>query len=285
MRGRGNSILDNIVQIKDDEFRKISSLVYKEFGINLTEKKRSLVVGRLQKILKARKLSTFSEYIDFVENGRDKTALSELVNQISTNHTFFFREFEHFNYLVKNALPEIEKYRLAQGSKKIRAWCAASSSGEEPYTIILHMMEYFGVNYKNWNAGLLATDISEDALRSAVSGKYKADTLSKIDIGIKSKYFHSHNDGYEVNDDLKKEIIFRKFNLITPQFPFKGDFDFIFCRNVMIYFDSETKERLVNKLYKQLRPGGFLFIGHSETLNGLNTPFEYVKTAVYKRGK
>ncbi len=284
MQGNSNSILSNkIIPITSEEFQKISKLVYTHFGINLTDKKLSLVTGRLQKVLKQMNFSSFSEYIHYVENSTGTKALSELVNRISTNHTFFYREYDHFEFMMQVALPEIEAYHRNHNNNNIKLWCAASSSGEEPYTIIIHLLQYFGTNYSNWNAGLLATDISEEALGKAVKGIYPDGALTNVPDSIKKKYFQKHDTNYAISETIKKEVLYKKFNLMTPTFPFKGGFDIIFCRNVMIYFDRITKERLVNKLYQQLRPGGYLFIGHAETLNGLNTPFKYVKSAVFQR--
>lgn len=278
-----NSILTKTVQISDSEFEEISKIVYANYGIHLTEKKRSLVTGRLQSTLRQNQFKSFQEYIDYLKN-TGTSAMNELVNKISTNHTFFFREYTHFEFLIQTALPEFEKYHQKLGSKNLRVWCAASSSGEEPYTIAMHLMEYFGANYSQWKAGLLATDISEDALLKAMKGEYPLESVEKIPMNLRQKYFKNTGSGnYTVTDSLKKEVMYRKFNLMTERFPFKKNFDLIFCRNVMIYFDKETKEKLVNKLYDQLRPGGYLFIGHSETLNGLNTPFSYVKSAIYQR--
>ncbi len=279
-----SSIIQKTINISDSEFKEISDIVYNKYGIHLTEKKRSLVTGRLQQVLKKNNFSSFDEYVNHLKNS-DESAMSELVNRISTNHTFFFREYAHFDFLMKTALPEFEKFRQKEGEKKLRIWCAAASSGEEPYTLGMHFMEYFGANYSQWKAGLLATDISEDALRKAMIGKYSSEGVEKIPVQLRQKYFSKVGAEFEVIPSLKKEIMYRKFNLMTKQFPFKGNFDLISCRNVMIYFDHKTKEELVNKLYEQLRPGGYLFIGHSETLNGLNTPFTYVKSAIYQRKK
>lgn len=279
-----NSILKKTITISDKEFDKISRLVYDHYGIHLTDKKRSLVTGRLQSVLRQRGCSNFTEYLDFLSKS-DESAMSELVNRISTNHTFFYREYAHFEFMMNTALPEFEAYHKKINSSTLRLWCAAASSGEEPYTIALHLLEYFKTDYHRWKAGLLATDISEDALSKALKGVYTAEGVEKIPANVRSKYFDQHGDNFHVKDVLKKEVLYRKFNLMTEKFPFKKNFDLISCRNVMIYFDKETKEKLVNKLYDQLRPGGYLFIGHSETLNGLKTPFTYVKSAIYQRKK
>ncbi len=279
-----NTILRNTISISDKEFQRISTIVYDNFGIHLTEKKRSLVTGRLQSVLRNKGYESFDEYLNNLST-TDSSAMSELVNKISTNHTFFYREYAHFEFMMQTALPEFEAFHNKNGSKNIRVWCAAASSGEEPYTIALHMMEYFGMNYSKWKAGLLATDISEDALTKAMKAEYNEDNLQKVPTAHRNKYFDKVGGKFKVKEHLHKEVLYRKFNLMTPTFPFKKNFDLISCRNVMIYFDKETKEKLVNKLYDQLRPGGYLFIGHSETLNGLDTPFTYIKSAIYQRRK
>ena len=157
--------------LSDAEFDKIRSLVYDRFGINLTDQKRNLVVGRLQKVLRTRGMSSFSQYVDFMANDPTGEALSELIDRISTNHTFFFREPEHFRFLEKVVLPEACPRLEAKGDRDLRIWSAGCSSGEEPYTISVVLREYFGRNYAQWRAGVLATDISSHVLRHAERGR------------------------------------------------------------------------------------------------------------------
>jgi len=274
--------VQGVISISDKEFEKIAKLVYDNFGINLTESKKSLLIGRLQKVLKKHNFSSFKDYIDYVEKV-GKEALTELVNRVSTNHTFFYREYDHFEFFEKKALPEVKAYRQKQGNRKIKLWCAAASKGDEPYTIMIHLLRFLGSDYSLWESGLLATDISEDALREAVAGVYTHDRIDKIDRPTIQQFFDKEDGRYRIKDEVRREVLFRKFNLMTPVFPFKGDFDMIFCRNVMIYFDEKTKAELAKKLYDQLRVGGYLFIGHSETLNGLGTQFKHVQSAIYQK--
>lgn len=272
-----------LITTTDEEFREISKLVYAKFGINLTDKKRNLVNGRLQKLLKRYSLKDFSEYLSMLKEKNSDSLYSELVDEISTNHTYFYRESQHFEFLMKRVLPEIEKYHTAKKSKSFKIWCAASSSGEEPYTLAIHLLEYFGASYSQWNGGLLATDISEDILKKAQRGIYAQENIAKVPPKILAKYFDLRDNNFYVKEIVKREVLFRKLNLVSPTFPLKGNFDLISCRNVMIYFDKETREVLLNKMYKQLRPGGYLFVGHSESLNGLDTPFSFVKSAIYRK--
>ena len=170
-----------------------------------------------------------------------------------------------------------------EGNNDLRIWCAAASSGEAPYTIIISMLEHFGMNYKNWNAGLLATDVSEKALLAAKRGIYDPVRVQGVDAMIMKKYFTKVAEGWAISEPVKKEVTIRRFNLMNKTLPFKKPFDCIWCRNVMIYFDNETKTELVNRMYKHTVKGGYLLIGHSETISRDNTPWTYIRPAVYQK--
>ena len=271
-----------LMQITDKEFNTIRSLVYSNFGINLTEQKKSLVVGRLQKLLKQMNFTSFQQYCDYLQ--KTPSALSELVNRISTNHTFFFREKEHFDFFIETVLPDIKTRHLKKGDKDIRLWCAAAATGEEPYTLMMLIIQAFNMDYRAWDVGLLATDISEKALNTAVKGVYPTERISLVPPALKKKFLRPHGeDMWEVSEELKKEIVYRRFNLMNKQLPFKKKMDTIFCRNVMIYFDKQTREALVDRLYDITVPGGYLFIGHSETLGRETSRWKYVMPAVYRK--
>jgi len=272
-----------MLHITDKEFQAIRDLVYDRFGINLTDEKKILVVGRLQKILRTRGFKTFHEYYLYLVEDKTNQAISELANQITTNHTFFYREAEHFDFFMKTILPELVARKNQARSKDLRIWCAAASSGEEPYNIIMCLMEYFGKDYALWDAGLLGTDISGKALKSAKAGVYEPYRLQTLPETYKKKYFHRDAENWVVNDNVKKELTLRHFNLMNKKLPFKKPFDCIWCRNVMIYFDNETKQELVGRLYDQTAPGGYLLIGHSESLGRDSTKWKYVCPAVYKK--
>lgn len=275
---------DKWIAISDKEYKELTTLVYKNIGINLTEEKRNLLMGRLQKVLREKKFDSFEQYYKYVLNDKTGSALSELANYISTNHTFFYREKDHFEFFVKTALPELVERLKASKSNDIRIWSAGCSSGEEPYNLVMLMMNYFGSSYKQWNAGVLATDISEKALGTAKRGVYSYDRIKNLPMDFQKKYFRKVGDQeYEVIDEVKREVTYRKFNLMNETFPFKKPFDMIFCRNVMIYFDEITRETLVEKFYNFTADQGYFFIGHSETLKRDRHKFKFVFPALYKK--
>ena len=274
---------DNMMKITDAEFQSIAKLVYDRLGITLSDQKKGLVVSRLQKILKQYGFTTFKQYYDMLIGDKSGNKLTELTNQITTNHTFFFREEEHFHFFKSDILPWMVREHQARNDNDLRIWCAAASSGEEPYTLVMTLLEYFGANYKNWNCGLLATDVSEKALGAAMAGIYADTQMQGVPPAYLKKYFRQVPGGHAVVDQLKKEVTFRKFNLMTKTLPFKKKFDCIWCRNVMIYFDNPTKHELVERMYDSTVSGGYLLIGHSETLDRNVTRWKYVRPAVYRK--
>jgi chemotaxis protein methyltransferase CheR len=271
-------------RISDKEFEAIRRLVYQKFGINLTEQKKTLVVGRLQKVLRQRNFATFKEYYEWLTSDASGVGLDELANRISTNHTFFYREKAHFEFFAKRLLPEAAARHKALGDNDLRIWCAGCSSGEEPYTLMMLMMEFFGPQFAQWNPILLATDISATALKTAMTGSYDADRVAQLPPNLRNKYFRKSKEGtYLVTDAVRQKIYFRRHNLMDSTFPFKRQFDAVFCRNVMIYFDRETRNTLVDKYHHHTVDGGYLFIGHSETLGRDETKYKYVMPAVYQK--
>lgn len=270
-------------RLTDGEFRAIARLVYEKFGICLTEEKRGLVLGRLQSVLHRRQIRTFSEYLEQIEQDRTGTMMSELVNQISTNHTSFFRENNHFQFFQQKVLPDVTERLQQQRRRDLRIWCAACSSGEEAYTIQMCTMKTLGLQYPMLDAGLLATDISTKVLTQATQGVYSSDRIKEIPKDyLQSFFILQGDDSYQVKENVRKEIMFRRFNLMNKVFPFKP-FQIIFCRNVMIYFDANTRMSLLQRLYHCLEPGGYLFVGHSESINSGSTPFRNLVPAVYQR--
>ena len=271
-------------RISDREFNAIRELVYARFGINLGDHKKSLVVGRLQKVLMQRGFRTFQQYYEWLRGDPSGEGLEELANRITTNHTFFNREPAHFDFFAGTLLPQLVAKRRAENRRELRLWCAGCSSGEEPYTLMMLMREHLGAEAAGWKTILLATDLSATVLRKAIMGVYDTERVSQLPLNLRRRWFVPHGGGHvRVHDEIREAVIFRRHNLMSASFPFRHQFDAVFCRNVMIYFDQETRLELVRKFHQHTAPGGYLFIGHSETLGRDETPYEYVMPALYRK--
>lgn len=272
---------DGKIQISQDEFKNLAGYIKKNFGINLGMEKQALVVGRLQGVLQQKNFENFSAYYDYVVSDKTGEAAATLVNKITTNHTFFMREPEHFTFFRDSVLPGLSS---TVKDRDLRVWSAGCSSGEEPYTLAMIMSDFFGTDKGKWNTNILATDISTKVLGEAINGIYNTESLATLPELWKKQYFRKlDTERSIISDKIKNEVIFRKFNFMEKVFPFRKKFHVIFCRNVMIYFDNKTKAELVNKFYEYTEPGGYLFIGHSESLNREETDYKYVLPAVYRR--
>ena len=273
------------LSISNSEFKLIAQLVYSKFGINLTDKKKSLVAGRLNKVIRSKNLSSFKEYYRYIINDETSSELLELIDHISTNHSYFNREKEHFEFLRKKLLPDLLLSRKLHNLQDIRAWCAGCANGEEAYTLTMVMNEFaLEAKLKNDSSKLLlATDISTTALANAQGANYGKEKLRPLKKDFLLKYLLKVGDQYQIKAHIKNLILFKRFNLMNERFPFRNKFDFIFCRNVMIYFDSETRQRLIKKFYDSLEPGGYLFIGHSETIDRRTSDFQYIQPAIYRK--
>jgi len=273
-----------LMEINDQEFKSMRELIYKRFGINLTDQKRSLMVGRLQKIIRASGFQSFNEYYEYLLNDSSEQALSDLIDRISTNHTYFNREKDHFDFFKQTALPAIVARLEKENRRDLRVWCAGCSTGEEAYMLLMLMHEFFGQNYSKWDAGLLATDISQRALSIAKTGSYSENRIESVPAELRNKYFRKQGNGtWTVIDRVRNEATFRRFNLMNDRFPFKKSFQIIFCRNVMIYFDQPTRETLIGKFHQFTERDGYLCIGHSETLGRNQNLYKYLMPATYQR--
>jgi len=270
-----------VITITKKEFNQLSSFIKANYGIYLKPEKETLVIGRLQNELIQKGFKNFSEYYNYVISDKTGMAVSNLLDKITTNHTFFMREADHFTYFKEIVLPYFaEKI----SDRDLRIWCAGCSSGEEPYTLAMILDEFFGNNKFYWDTKVLATDISSKVLEEAKKGIYSNSEIETLPAKWRLSYTTKLNSESSVFiDKLRNEVIFRKFNLMENVFPFKKRFHVIFCRNVMIYFDEQTKNALVNKFYDLLEPGGYLFIGHSESLKREDTRFKYIQPAVYRK--
>lgn len=271
-----------MITITENEFAKLSKYIKDNYGINLKEEKKMLVIGRLHNVLAELKFKSFSEYYDYIILDKSGKAVNTLINKITTNHTYFMREKNHFIYLKEKVLPYLMK---SVKDRDLRIWSAGCSSGEEAYTLAIILDEFFKEEKLWWDKKILATDISEKVLSIARTGIYNKQQVSQLPETWKRDYLRNCNEeNYEFTDKIKNEIIYRKFNLMDSVFPFKKKFHVIFCRNVMIYFDNNTKNELVRKFYNSMEDGGYLFIGHSESLNGGTMGFNYVMPSVYRKG-
>lgn len=270
-----------MITITDREFKQLAEFIQRNYGIHLKEEKKSIVMGRLHQVLQQLQFDNFTDYFRYVVSDRTEKAVVQLMEKITTNHTFFMRETEHFRFLQEHVLPRLS---LTISDRDLRIWSAGCSSGEEPYTLAMILDEFLGLQKRNWDTKVLATDISHRVLETAVKGTYETEALASIPPQWKYTYFQRNGDGTsQVVDKIKNEIIFRRFNLMEPIFPFKRKFHVIFCRNVMIYFDQKTKNELVRKFYDHMESGGYLFIGQSESIDREAVKFRYVMPAVYRK--
>ncbi|EKV56347.1 CheR family methyltransferase [Brachyspira hampsonii] len=279
-------INEHMPALSDAEFNELVKIIYDKTRIQMTSHKRALVTSRLSKRLRALKMNSFREYIDFVKNAKDEE-LTNFVNAVTTNKTDFFRENKHFEYMKSTFLPEWEKNFKAGKVKNLRIWSAACSTGEEPYTIQMTLHEYFGSNYDKYDIKVLASDIDTNVLAHGRAGIYKDESVDPIQDNILRKYFlrgTGDKEGlYKVKDILKKNLFFRQLNFKDEDFDIHTQFDLIFCRNVIIYFDKEFQKELFNKFHRYLKDDGLVFIGHSETLFGVSDKFKYVASNIYKK--
>jgi chemotaxis protein methyltransferase CheR len=272
--------------MRDSDYDFIRDLVYSHSRINLGPDKRELVSARLGKRLRATNITSISDYCRFLQQKESGDELAHLIDAISTNHTFFFREPQHFEFLTKTLVPEMEARRATAKWPSFNVWSAASSSGEEPYSIAIALLEYFG-NRSTWPWRIEATDISHKILQKARVGVYREDAVSKASPSVIRTHFQKgfgpQDGNYRVKPHVQECVTFRQLNLLEGTPPFNEPFQLIFCRNVMIYFDRPTQEELVARLTRQLVPGGYLFVGHSESLSGVKHTLETIKPAIYRR--
>ena len=265
-----------MIHLTDREFGELVAYMKTNYGINL-EKKRLLIESRLYSVLAEKKVSSFTEYFDLVRRS-GSGELNTMLNKLTTNHTYFMREPGHFRFFQDVILPQQEK---TNREHDLRIWSAGCSTGEEAYTAVMVMKDFFGA--QNWDYRILATDISTRVLEEAQRGVYPEESLKDVPPRWRKRYFGRDGQTYLLSDEVKREVIFKRLNLMDP-FPFTKPFDLIFCRNVMIYFEQETKNGLVAKFYDALKPGGYLFIGHSETIQRDSSGFRYIEPSIYQKG-
>lgn len=272
------------VILTDDDFRRVSQIVYDHCGINLHDGKKELIRARLAKKLRAGGFKTFSEYMEHLSKDESGREFSDFIDVLSTNLTSFFRENQHFEYVKTRLLPALIERKQRDNNYRLRAWSAGCSSGEEPYSMAITLLD--NLPRGRWDIRILATDISTRVLEKAKAGVYPAERVEPVSLPQRSKYLISRNKNgqkrFEVHDCLKDIILFKYLNLMT-EWPIQGPLDFIFCRNVMIYFDKPTQAALVRRYFDLLDSGGVLFTGHSESLTGIEHCFKYIQPTIYMK--
>ena len=267
--------------ITPKEFEQFRALIYQECGISLNESKKTLLVSRLSKRLHTLELDSFQAYYDLVADQTEGDEFTLLLDLVSTNKTDFFREPKHFDFLREQIIPTL------QSSRRIRIWSSASSSGEEPYTIAMTLHDSVP-DPERWDFQILASDISTRVLVRAASGVYDGERVRTLPAETVKRHFlkgKGERAGMiKVKPHLAQMVRYRRINLMDETFPIQAPLDLIFCRNVMIYFDRSTQAQLATKFYRYLKPGGYLFIGHSESLQRLDQPFKAIAPTIYQKG-
>ncbi len=265
-----------------EEFDNLAHLLKMEFGIYLHPDKRVSYADKLQKLLKLSGCGSFEQFMQQLSQDTTCHSIRMLLNCFTVNHTYFMREKEHFNYFSEAVLPQLKE--LLEDERDLRIWSAGCSSGEEAYTLAMLVSDFLGEDYHLWDTRILATDISCKVLEQAVRGRYPSSSVNRLFTHWISRYFvPGSKEDYEISPSIRNNVIFRRFNLHTPQFPFKKKFHVIFCRNVMIYFDSQAKLALQTRFYDCLHKDGYLFIGRSESLHPEMVRFRSVAPSIYQK--
>ena len=266
--------------MRDQDFNKIKSIAKTRTGIELGDHKKETIYSRIVRCIRRLKMSSFEQYLNYLEHNAE-AELTNFINAITTNLTSFFREQHHFDFLVKEGLPDLMNRNKA--SKKLRIWSAGCSTGEEPYSIAITLKNV--LPGKQWNAKVLATDLDTNVVQTGKNGIYDMNRLEGLSRDIVSKNFESvpgADNCLRVKEPVRQLIQFNRLNLLE-QWPMKGKFDIIFCRNVVIYFSKETQRELFDRYANILNPNGYLFIGHSESLHGVTKRFEPIGRTIYRK--
>ncbi|MCC5927711.1 MAG: chemotaxis protein CheR [Cyclobacteriaceae bacterium] len=271
----------NWIPLTSAEFSYFSRLIQSQFGIKMPEVKITMLQSRLQRRLRALQLPSFTKYIEYLESDTGKTELVNFIDVVSTNKTDFFREPVHFEYLTGNILPE-----LSENQSSLKIWSAGCSTGEEPYTLSIVLEEFISNNHP-LDYSIFATDISSTVLQKAQDAIYDCNRVINLPLDIKKKYFlKSKNPDLKkvrVQSKLRGKVSFDRLNFMDGTYEVPFGFNVIFCRNVLIYFDRPTQEAVINKLCDHLRPDGYFFLGHSESIARMDVPLKPLKPTIYRR--
>jgi len=280
-----SQVRSNASELSSTEFKFVCKFVYDLSGITLNDSKREMVYRRFTRIVRDRQLGSFSEYCQILKENPEQEK-DYFINAITTNLTSFFREQHHFDYMKSHELPRLIKEKKSE--KRLRIWSSASSTGEEPYSIAITVLEALKGQLSLWDAKILATDIDSNVLATGKKGIYDERRIEDIPKSFKKKYFHkgidNNSDKVKVDQQLQELLTFKKLNLLEG-WPMSGPFDIIFCRNVIIYFDKKTQQGLFERYYDMLAPGGLLILGHSENLGNYQQYFESVGRTIFRKPK
>lgn len=276
--------MTSVVKMSNEEFRKMSSMIYSDYGIKMPPSKKTLLECRLQKRLNALNIYSFKEYCDFVFSPEgQRTELIQMIDVVTTNKTDFFRESIHFDFLSNHCFPAMTMGR--DGGRPLRIWSAGCSSGEEPYTIAMVASEF--AENRPFNFSIFGTDLSTEILKKAALAIYSEKTTSVIPMVLKRKYFlrgkDDKNKTYKIVPELRQKLSLQRLNFMDHIYNVPYNFDIIFCRNVLIYFDKETQEKVINRLCDKLNKGGIFFLGHSESITDMNVPLQLIKPTIFRR--
>ncbi|MFP4662122.1 MAG: CheR family methyltransferase [Halanaerobiales bacterium] len=267
-----------MAEISNSQFQQFRKLIYDKLGISIADHKQQMIQARLKKVMRDFDISAFDDLYDRLTKNRNDQYWARFVHEITTHKTDFFREYGHFQFIQEKIDFILNLNRRIERNKEIRVWSAGCSTGEEPYTIAMILKEALP---PDMNIKILATDISSEVIDRAQRGVYPPDEEGISEYYI-NKYFNKEPDGLHAKKVIKNLITFRTFNLMS-EFPFKNKFDIIFCRNVMIYFDTAVQEKMIKKYYQFLVPGGLYFIGHSESLANKQYKFRYIQPTIYAK--
>ncbi len=271
-------------KLSDADFARLSKFIYGQYGIKMPDAKRIMLQSRLQKRLRALQIVDFSDYVDYVFSPAGSAEIVHMMDVVSTNKTDFFRENQHFEFLLSDVLPELHDVNR---QNFIKVWSAGCSSGEEPYTMAMVLSEYAATTH-GFDFQIMGSDLSTIVLDKAITAIYPEDRVDVVPMDLKKKYLLRSKDRstptVRIVPELRRKVSFMRLNFMDDVYNnVPNNFDIVFCRNVLIYFDRETQERVINKLCRHLKSGGFFFLGHSESVAGINVPLKQLKPTVFRR--
>jgi chemotaxis protein methyltransferase CheR len=271
-----------------EDFKRLSSFIYNNYGIKMPEIKKTMLQSRLHKRLRDLNMKSYKEYVEYLfsKEGQQSEVI-HMIDMVSTNKTDFFREPVHFDFMNSEALPELLKGEF-KANRLIKIWSAGCSSGEEPYTIAISLNEFSIMNPgMQFDYNIFATDISTRMLRTAIEAIYKEIRLEMLPLNLKKRYLLRSKDRtnptVRIIPELRRKITFQRLNFIDNHYNVPDSFDFIFCRNVLIYFDRDTQENVINKLCTKLKPNGYFFLGHSESITNFDVPLRQLRPTIFRK--